>query len=507
MAFDPSILTPAGQPTYLAPEQIGMRQEEYQDIPVSQRPTQQWFVTPDGKQIAKRTDPRSGQTYYETARVGGKSISFRQDAQGQWMPKEEDAGSGGFFSGFVGDLKDNVLKDPRFMAFLAVAAGGMIASQYAGAGAAAGGTGGAAAGTAPAAAGTAPAAAGTTLPGGITATQAAGGVGAAAGANNILNSGTAGSYSDAGMPNYGGDLSGSPSNTAFGWENLPQETWTDIATRYGGNIVEWARNNPQLAAGIIGGIGGYAANSGDFTTTETTRTEIDPALAAYRDSVLGNLSTMTPNNVATYQPQRVGTANGNTATADYTGPTSYEAAINPLAGENNPYLTGVLDSARGDLQKYYDTMIAPKFASGSSFGSSGLGFAELLERDNQADQFSQLAGNLRFQDHALRANLLEQQAGRQDSANQFGMNFGRGLWQDQEGARQFDLNFGRNTFNDAEAARQQRMALALQGLNAPGSTTTTRSQTAQGNPWLGAMGGFLAGSNIWGSANPSSRTR
>src|SRR5690606_34025560 len=104
---------------------------------------------------------------------------------------------------------------------------------------------------------------------------------------NPINSDANANYSDAAMPGYD-----SPGAT------LPPETWQDIATRYGGNVLQWATENPQLAAGLLGGVAGFLGNKDDFTSTQTTTNTIDPAIAQYRDHVLGNLRTFgDPNNV------------------------------------------------------------------------------------------------------------------------------------------------------------------------------------------------------------------
>lgn len=138
MAFDPNTLTPAGQPEYIPPEMLGMREPEYQDIPLAQRPKQQWFTTPDGKKIVQR-ERQDGRTYYETPRIGEKAVRFEQGKDGSWEPSM-------FENGGWSQLGKNAYQDKRFMGFLALAAGGALAASYAGAAGAAGSTGSGAAG-------------------------------------------------------------------------------------------------------------------------------------------------------------------------------------------------------------------------------------------------------------------------------------------------------------------------------------------------------------------------
>ena len=613
--FNPGSLQPAGQPSR---QPYGVSSGDLSQSFIVQTP----MLGADGKtyvqQVIENPDGTKSQPTFITASPDGGTIKFSQAPNGQWTEGQWTPKTFG----------ETVFGDKKLMAFLAIAGG---VGAYAAASGAAGGAGGAGLGGGT---GATPG----VVPGGVSGTSGLAGAGAASqvanqlggGASdpsvNPINSDANANYSDAATGDYSGGLPPVPPGG-------PNESWWS-------QVRDIVASNPNLLTGGIGAIIGALANKDDFTSTTTQTTTIDPAIAAYRDQVLGRLGSFgDPNNVptaprgatntsptglqasmmnfgggtqgrasnmlfnpdggsggsvpqlpgwnmmgvagggsmssglagaapsgsglrhygdagaqfgsGTIQPfnstlhaggtqgfdmagnqpftaeplgQRAMTQQapgGNSPTLfrpgeQYSGPTSYQAANNPLAGENNPYLSSLLDSARQDMQKYYQNQIAPKFASGSSFGSSGLGFAEVLARDNEAKRFADVATNLRFQDHNLRATLGEQQANRMDQASQFGINTGRNIWNDTEAQRQFDLghastlwnneelarqfNLGheRNLFNDAERARQDRMRLALDGMiGAPGNTTQTTSQTAQGNPWLGAFGGFLAGSNLW----------
>ena len=210
--------------------------------------------------------------------------------------------------------------------------------------------------------------------------------------------------------------------------------------------------------------------------------------------------------------QPTGTANG---MPDWSGSNGYmnqinsllgqgtqklNATANPYATEANPYLNDMIEKGRSDLTGYYDQFIAPKFASGSSFGSSGLGFAEVAERDNQARQFAEMASGLRFNDYNMRSGLAEQGAGRQDELNSGQRNnfltAGNTFGNFAQNAGQFNANFDINKWKAEQDEEYRKMAL-LTGYQPPGGSTSTTSTTAQGNPWAGLLAGGIAGANLW----------
>lgn len=268
----------------------------------------------------------------------------------------------------------------------------------------------------------------------------------------------------------------------------------------------------SILPGLIGGGLGYLANKDDYTNTTTATETIDPAVAAQRDRVFGAIndyannpnSTYTPtgadwSNLGSYMPQVQQYLNQGTQQLTATG--------NPYATGDNPYLQQMVDAATRDLNDSYANTVAPKFSQGSSFGNSGLGFAEVMARDDLAKRLGDTVGGLRFQDYNLRSQLTEQGAQRQDTLNsgarnnalQAGNIFG-GLMQS---GNQFNNTFDLTQWQQSNAQRNNQIQALLQTMQAPGSTTRTQTTTAQGNPWLGAAGGWMAGNNLWGGSNPT----
>lgn len=338
--------------------------------------------------------------------------------------------------------------------------------------------------------------------------------------------------------------------------------WNDITALRGG--LSPSNPGPTMYGGPAGGNAtpDWGASNAYMPQVQGYLNQSMQPISAVGNSQMGNVQNMIGQGT-----QQIG-ATGNTglgAAQNYfnQGTGQLNAATNPLAAENNPYLSGMIDSAAKDMQKFYANQIAPKFASGSSFGNSGLGFLEAHERDNQADQFSQMVGGLRAGDHNLRAQLLEGQARSQDSLNSGARNNAMtagqsmGGWGENFANRQDQLNNNRRNnalagagtlgqLGESQAGRQdilnstqrqnalaaagtmgsmganagqfnstfdfnkwqaeqneafRRVQLLLQSSQIPGGTSVTNSTTSQGNPWAGAAGGLIAGGNLWNQWN------
>lgn len=210
-----------------------------------------WYQTPEGVDLYQRPDGR----YYTVN--SGQMYMF--DPSGN-LTNQFATGGGSFWDNTIGkyglgQIGTDIANDPKFLAFLATAAGGAYASSVAGgAGTAAAGTGAAEVGAgsvaAPTATAAAPAAA--AAPGGITATQAVGGAGAASSALGGGGGGdTGGGFSDARYSSEAGlDYSGGT------------DSWYDqIVRQYGEPAAEWLRagvaKNPGMLATIGDLVGGY----------------------------------------------------------------------------------------------------------------------------------------------------------------------------------------------------------------------------------------------------------
>lgn len=418
MAFDPSMLTPAGAATPIPPEMLGMTQEQYQDIPVAQRPMQQVMQTPDGQQMFMRQSS-DGRTYYETPRVGESAIRFEQGKDGQWEPSQ-------FENGGWSQLGKNAYQDPRFMAFLAVAAGGAIASSYAGAGAA--GTAGAAPGATGAAAAPGASGAGLGTASGVSAGEIAGAAGIPE-LGLVATPGTAAAATAGGVPAsmLGGGTGAltlgslaSGANTAssiFDQPNNPadaaayEQMTGGSGTNWLGQVADFAKNNPGLVGAGLGALAGAASGSVDLTKTDTSKTGlVDYALPAGQS--YADMANQTAQGA--YLGQGLGT--------------------NPYAG-SNPYLGQAMDDVTKRMTDAYKDGTASQamgqFAAGGAFGGSAQ--QQYMESQNRAfgDSLGQTLNNMSMQDYTqqqqLAENALQRQLSQFQSERNNMMQVGSGL--------------------------------------------------------------------------------
>lgn len=351
-----------------------------------------------------------------------------------------------------------------------------------------------------------------------------------------------------------------------------------------GSQVLSALNSPL---GVLGAGAALGAIAGGQDSTTTNSTQVDPALAAYmqqyRDLAAQTagipFEAYTGQRVAGLSPEQQsagaalqsqvdsipgmrdqiggligqGTTNlSATQNAEMdqirsmlSGLTEAKtAAANPYAAQDNPYLQAAIAAANRGLVDSYNTVVAPKYSQGSSFGNSGLAEYEALDRANLARQLSDNSNTLSYQGYNLGAQLAESGAARQDAlttlAQQLGLQGSQLLSQlgesqagraDQmatgnatrqlQGAQilgnseqQFAslmnnlLGYG-NTVQATNQAGldaqyeeflrriqypQQQLGIFGQGLAAnPGSTSTS---TTPGNAWTGAAGGALLGAQV-----------
>ena len=220
------------------------------------------------------------------------------------------------------------------------------------------------------------------------------------------------------------------------------------------------------------------------------------------------------------------------------------ATANPYADMNNPYLQGAIAASNRGLADSYNTLVAPKYSQGSSFGNSGLAEYEALDRANLARQMSDNSNTLSYQGFNLGAQLAESGASRQDAINnllsQLGLQGAQVLGQlgESQAGRADQMATGNATRslqgaqilgnseqqyaalinnllgygNQEQATNQagldaqyeefmrrigypaQQLGIFGQGLAAnPGSTSTS---TTPGNTWTGAAGGALLGAQV-----------
>jgi Type IV secretory pathway, TrbL components len=292
-------------------------------------------------------------------------------------------------------------------------------------------------------------------------------------------------------------------------------------------------SNPNIIGAGLGALAG-AAGSGD--QTQTTQTLMDPSARAYLDSFRARAEQVAgqPYQAPTFNVTQGPTAQQGQGTDALRGVMSSPmtgqvnstlggfmdgsrngtAAANPYAGPN-AFLDPMIAAAQGDLSRSYANTVAPKFSMGSSFGNSGLGFAEVESRNDLMRNLGRIGTDMRFADYNLQAGLGEQAAQRQD--NMFTGNQNRalqGAQLGQQGVRdQADMantlfNQGSTLWNQgqqnignqwAQYTNQQDYARNQLSAMNPGlgvGMNAGTSQTTPGNPWAGAVGGAVLGSQF-----------
>jgi hypothetical protein len=187
-------------------------------------------------------------------------------------------------------------------------------------------------------------------------------------------------------------------------------------------------------------------------------------------------------------------------------------AGNPYLGTNNPYLQGVIDSSLGDMVRNYNTAVKPNTESAmvnsGSFGNSGL---QQMQQNQQYDLQKSLgtqANNLRAADY-----------NNQQQMYQWDQNFNRGLWNDQFNQNQQNLQNAMGLLSTGNQFNQQDLTNANNIQNTPLSYMnqfgnlansfagqggiSNQTQTAQGSPLMGALGGWKLG-NAYAKSNSGS---
>lgn len=462
--------------------------------------------------------------------------------------------------------------------------GGAALGAFGGAGATGGGSLGANAATSAAQAGAADAAAGGALAGEFGGEGAAGAIGAGGG----LTLPTAGTAAGTGLV---GEMGGEGAAGAIGaGGGLTAETLAAGTGMSLSQAAQFIKDNPwigPLVGGAIGAIGGSQDQTATTTGTQTNNSTTTSAPSqVYLDAVNPQISLLRQyaSSPAAQYGGTFGTAAGTAsqnsllpqvqdlinqstttrnatqnAQMDYAkalidqATQGYTAAQNPYATANNPYTQALVQNANNELTRAYNSNVAPKFSSGSSFGSSGLGFAEVSALNDLQKNLANQANSLLYNDYSQAAGLQEQYAARQDAANAaknqaslYGANLIGNLGQSDARAQdsltalaqqlqssgagilgnlgesyasRLDSMFNQNanrsltaqqlTWN--EFARQQQDALnrvnagnAVFGVNLGntttnnGTTNTSQSTTAPGNVWTGAVGGALLGGQATG---------
>lgn len=339
--------------------------------------------------------------------------------------------------------------------------GAYAGTTFAGESALAGaGTYGVGYGAAPAVVGTGAAAgtiAGDVGAGAGTAPAAAGGGGGAATTAGTGAAGTAAAAQAAGNAETGlGAASTGASPLAGASDPSLMDTAAGLARQYGSTAADWASKllaNPSLLSSLAGGVAG-ALGGGDQTITTTGQQKTTPNDPASIQAAIAGL---------------LGQANG-------PAPTS---AVNPYASAQNPFLDQTIDAANRGTVRNYNTLSAPKFASGSSYGSSGLGFLEENERANVTQQLADNSNQLSYQGYSQAANLSESGAQRTDQM----------------------------TLADLQRRLAAYGAAGQLGMGMGNTVDSSQSYTVPGNIWASGLGGAILGGklgqSIFGTTKPA----
>ena len=173
--------------------------------------------------------------------------------------------------------------------------------------------------------------------------------------------------------------------------------------------------------------------------------------------------------------------------------------------QGNPYLTGMIDQAQGDVVRNYNNVVKPQTESAmvrsGSFGNSGL---QQMQGEQQRT-LQQSLGNISTQ---MRGSAYESERARQmqglslapSIANQDYVDAEKlaqagNVYQAQE---QNNLNDQYRRFQEAQNYPERQLEILGRGLGQNyGSNSQGPSQG--GNPWGSAAGGALAGYQMTGS--------
>lgn len=512
-----------------------------------------------------------------TGNYGINQLGFTQDAQGNLVP----TGQGQFQQQDhdVGQLGEWA----QIASLLAPAAGGVYGAVSSGALTGQGGAALAANGT-PIASGAATnaAVAGGYSDLGVGATQ---GVGAGGGGAYAAGGADAGLAGGEGL-SLAGDTGPGSTTVSDALNGGAVDPGVTAPPADGSGLPAWLTQALGQAGMPLAGLA-LGALGGSKGTTTTNSTAVDPALASYMQQYRDRASQVADTPFTPYTGQLTagmndtqrsaggafqsqvdnipglraksqglidaGTAPLTAANNDQLGDikailarigTTQQAAVNPYATADNPYLQGAIGAANRGLVDTYNTVSAPKYSQGSSFGNSGLAQYEALDRENLQKQLADNANQLSYAGYQQSADLSEKGAGRQDAltalAQQLSGSGAQLLGQlgESQASRTDQINTGNSTRalqgsqilgnNETQYAGlinnllgygnqqqqteqggldaqyqeflrkiqypQQQLGILAGGLGAnPGSTSTG---TTPGNTLTGALGGGLLGAQI-----------
>ena len=266
----------------------------------------------------------------------------------------------------------------------------------------------------------------------------------------------------------------------------------DSLAKYGSGVVDFAKQNPQLAGSLLGALGG-AVSAANAPTSQTTTTSIDPQVKA---EYLANLerAKLTAATLGERQFAQPG--------AMYTAAEQnlYNLGMTPFGAADiqqffNPYEEQVVQGALGDIERsrmMQDVADRARATAAGAFGGSRQGVQSALTNEAALRQAATTASGLRQAGFTQAANLgLSARP-----LNIAGLQTSMGLGAQRDALTQARLDAARNV--PLERLAITGGALGLQ----PARTGETSTQPLYNSPIGSALSGGLTGAYIGSLLQP-----
>jgi hypothetical protein len=266
----------------------------------------------------------------------------------------------------------------------------------------------------------------------------------------------------------------------------------DSLAKYGSGVVDFAKQNPQLAGSLLGALGG-AVSAANAPTSQTTTTSIDPQVKA---EYLANLerAKLTAATLGERQFAQPG--------AMYTAAEQnlYNLGMTPFGAADiqqffNPYEEQVVQGALGDIERsrmMQDVADRARATAAGAFGGSRQGVQSALTNEAALRQAATTASGLRQAGFTQAANLgLSARP-----LNMAGLQTSMGLGAQRDALTQARLDAARNV--PLERLAITGGALGLQ----PARTGETSTQPLYNSPIGSALSGGLTGAYIGSLLQP-----
>jgi len=262
----------------------------------------------------------------------------------------------------------------------------------------------------------------------------------------------------------------------------------DSLAKYGSGVLDFAKQNPQLAGSLLGALGG-AVSAANAPKEQTTTTSIDPQVKA---EYLANLerAKLTAATLGERQFAQPG--------AMYTAAEQnlYNLGMTPFGAADiqqffNPYEEQVVQGALGDIERsrqMQDVTDRARAVQARAFGGSRQGVQEALTNEAALRQAATTASGLRQTGFTQAANLGL--AAR--PLNIAGLQTSMGLGAQRDALTQARLDAARNV--PLERLAITGGALGLQPANTGGTTSQPLYNSTLGSALSGGLTGAYIGS-------------